>query len=93
VLPVEAQTHARLPDATARLRATVIPRSLKEAVGFIPSNLRYRRAPILSERVGASKRGVSPSPNVAIARSGISGSHRRYRAITPRRGLEMRTPN
>jgi hypothetical protein len=40
VFPVEAHTQARLPAATARLRATVMPRSLKEAVGFMPSNFR-----------------------------------------------------
>jgi hypothetical protein len=50
---------------------------LKEAVGFIPSNFKKRRAPILSERVGASIRGVPPSPSVAIAPSGISGNHPR----------------
>jgi hypothetical protein len=93
VLPVEAQTLARLPSATARLRATVMPLSLKEAVGFIPSNFRCRRAPTLSERLLASIRGVSPSPRVAIARSGISGSHRRYLAITPGLRPEVCTPN
>src|SRR5215211_3029069 len=92
VLPVEAQTLARLPAATALERATVMPRSLKEAVGFIPSNFKKRRAPALSERVGASIRGVSPSPKVAIAPSGISGSHRRYLLITPCPISCVRTP-
>src|SRR5215210_208564 len=92
VLPVEAQTLARLPAATALERATVMPRSLKEAVGFIPSNLRKRRAPTLSERVGASMRGVSPSPRVVIAPFGISGNHRPYLFITPRLCSCARTP-
>src|SRR5918999_2434240 len=93
VLPVEAQTEALLPAATARLRATVIPLSLKEAVGFTPSNFRWRLAPIRSEIALASIRGVSPSPKEAIARSGISGSHPRYLAITPGRRPEVSTPN
>jgi hypothetical protein len=93
VLPVEAQTLARLPAATALLRATVMPRSLKEAVGFIPSNFKKRRAPALFERVGASIRGVSPSPKEAIAESGISGSHRPYLLITPCPISCVRTPN
>jgi hypothetical protein len=93
VLPVEAQTQARLPAATARLRATVMPLSLKEAVGFMPSNFRWRLAPIRSEMLRASIRGVPPSPRVAIARAGISGSHRRYLAITPGRRPEVSTPN
>jgi len=38
VFPVEAQTQILLPEATARLIATVIPRSLKDAAGFILSN-------------------------------------------------------
>src|ERR687883_463091 len=92
VLPVEAQTQARLPEATALLMATVMPRSLKEAVGFIPSNFRNRRAPTPPEIVGASIRGAPPSPMVVTASSGISGSHPRYFRITPCRELELRTP-
>jgi hypothetical protein len=83
VFPVEAQTQARLPVAAALLMATVMPRSLNEAVGFIPSNFRNRRAPTRSEILVASIRGVSPSPMVAMASSGISGSHLRYLRITP----------
>src|SRR5215212_4950506 len=63
--------------------ATVMPRSLKEAVGFMPSNFKNRRAPTRSEILTASIRGVSPSPMVATASSGISGSHPRYLRITP----------
>jgi hypothetical protein len=40
VLPVEAQITALDPSSTAFVIAIVIPRSLKEAVGFKPSYLR-----------------------------------------------------
>jgi hypothetical protein len=40
VLPVLAQITARLPSAIARVIATVIPRSLNEPVGLLPSTLR-----------------------------------------------------
>jgi hypothetical protein len=40
VLPVEAQITALAPCATAMLTATVMPRSLNEAVGLAPSTLR-----------------------------------------------------
>ena len=83
VFPVEAQTAARLPEATARLMATVIPRSLNDAVGFIPSNFKNSRAPTRPESVGASIRGVSPSPMVVTASSGMGGNHPRNRRITP----------
>src|SRR5215212_5727906 len=83
VFPVEAQTQAWLPVAAALLMATVIPRSLNEAVGFMPSNFKNSLAPMRSETLRASIRGVSPSPMVAIASSGISGSHSRYLRTTP----------
>jgi hypothetical protein len=70
-----------------------MPRSLKEAVGFTPSNFRWRLTPSLSERLRASIRGVPPSPSEAMAPSGISGSHRRYLTITPSRKPEVSTPN
>ena len=41
MLPVEAQTTALAPDATAAVMAMVMPRSLKDPVGFMPSTLRY----------------------------------------------------
>ena len=40
VFPVEAQITASAPRPLARETATVIPRSLKDPVGFSPSNLR-----------------------------------------------------
>src|ERR687894_767435 len=83
VFPVEAQTAARLPEATARLMATVIPRSLNEAVGFIPSNFRNRRAPPGGEGGGPRTGGVPPSPMVVTASSGMGGNPPRNRRITP----------
>ena len=42
VFPVEAQATAVAPARTAWVTATVMPRSLKEPVGFSPSCLRAR---------------------------------------------------
>src|SRR4028119_1330824 len=92
VFPVEAQTAALLPEATARLMATVIPRSLNEAVGFIPSNFKKRLAPTRSESVWASIRGVSPSPMVVTASSGMDGNQPRNRRITPCLNTRVCTP-
>ncbi len=39
VLPVDAQMTALLPSCRAMVIATVMPRSLKEPVGFSPSTL------------------------------------------------------
>ena len=39
VLPVDAQMTASAPSSTALDSATVMPRSLKLPVGFIPSSL------------------------------------------------------
>src|SRR5205814_7495322 len=49
VLPVDAHTTALAPSSTALEIAIVIPRSLKDPVGFRPSNLRNTRAPIRSD--------------------------------------------
>src|SRR5215207_11013815 len=92
VLPVEAHTQARAPEVMARLKATDMPRSLKEAVGFMPSNFRLRRVPILLERRGASTSGVLPSPKETIASSGISGSQSRYVLTTPLLPPRVLTP-
>jgi hypothetical protein len=46
VLPVEAQTTALAPSSTALEMARVIPRSLKEPVGLVPSNLRKTCTPV-----------------------------------------------
>ena len=64
VLPVEAHITTRAPFSTASLIASVMPRSLNEAVGFMPSNFKKTRssgAPIQAARRGASISGVCPS--------------------------------
>jgi hypothetical protein len=71
VLPVDAQMTASAPSDTAALTATVIPRSLKEPVGFAPSSLSQTSAPVSSDSRGAEISGVSPSP---IVTSGSTGS-------------------
>jgi hypothetical protein len=57
VLPVEAHTTALAPAATAAVIAMVIPRSLKEPVGFIPSTFRYTSEPVSSESARARTSG------------------------------------
>ncbi len=52
VLPVEAQMTAFAPCSTAFETAIVVPRSLKEPVGFIPSNFTQTRAPVRDEKGG-----------------------------------------
>ena len=61
VLPVDAQTTALAPSSTAFEIASVMPRSLKDPVGFSPSSFKRTRAPTCSESRGASNRGVPPS--------------------------------
>jgi len=75
VLPVEAQMTACAPRPAASLIATVIPRSLKEPVGFMPSNLTDSSKPPPSACAmrGTGRSGVSPSSSVtALVCSGIS---------------------
>ena len=63
VLPVEAQTTARAPCASARETATVMPRSLNEPVGLALSSLSQRSRPSSCESVSAWTSGVEPSPS------------------------------
>ncbi len=44
VFPVEAQATLSMPSRRAAVAPAVIPRSLKEAVGFSPSCLRRTRS-------------------------------------------------
>jgi hypothetical protein len=55
---------------TAAETATVMPRSLKEPVGFAPSSLSHTSHPVRSDRAGASTSGVSPSPSVTSGSTG-----------------------
>ena len=52
------------PSAAACVIAVVIPRSLKDPVGFSPSYLRKRSTPKEAPRRGAGMRGVFPSKSV-----------------------------
>jgi len=64
VLPVDAQTTPRAPAETARLTATVMPRSLNDPVGLLPSIFSQtgRASCRLSRSDGT--RGVPPSWSV-----------------------------
>src|SRR5947209_5579078 len=66
VLPVDAQTTVVAPSSTARVTATLIPRSLNEPVGFAPSHLSQTSTPNRSDRRGACRSGVLPSPSVIV---------------------------
>ncbi len=75
MLPVEAQTTAALPSSTAFDSAMVMPRSLNEPVGFIPSYLRKIRSPppISRASLGAGTSGVEPSPSVTTGVRSLTG--------------------
>ncbi len=64
VLPVEAQITAFAPASAAAEMAMVMPRSLKDPVGFAPSNLIHTSQPVMPLNVRAFVSGVPPSPNV-----------------------------
>src|SRR5829696_1847949 len=49
VFPVDAQMIAFTPCSTARETATVMPRSLKEPVGFAPSTLSQTSQPVRAD--------------------------------------------
>ena len=76
MLPVEAQITASAPAPFARETATVMPRSLKLPVGFVPSSFSSTRAPTRSEIAGASTSGVEPSFRVTTGSPGSSVSSR-----------------
>src|SRR5512143_3815190 len=73
------------PSAFALETAIVIPRSLKEPVGFSPSYLRYSSVPgaIRRASAGAGTRGVFPSSSVTTAYSGTEVKNRPYRRMIP----------
>src|SRR5262245_45652013 len=92
VLPVEAQTTAFDPSSTALLIASVIPRSLNDAVGLAPSYLRNTSHPVWSDRGSERTSGVSPSPSVTTGVVSETGRRPRYSSITPRQVLATATP-
>ena len=85
MFPVDAHITALAPSPTALETAMVMPRSLKEPVGFIPSYFKYTwSAPTSFARAGASIRGVPPSPSVIIGVLLSTSSRSKYSRITPR---------
>src|SRR5512143_641833 len=73
------------PSAFALETAIVIPRSLKEPVGFNPSYLRYSSVPgaIRRASAGAGTRGVFPSRSVTTDSSGTEVKTRLYWRVFP----------
>jgi len=61
VFPVDAQMMAFEPSSTARVTATVMPRSLNEPVGFDPSTFRKTSQPVRADNAAAGTSGVLPS--------------------------------
>jgi hypothetical protein len=84
VLPVDAQTTALSPDWAASEIATVMPRSLNEPVGLLPSTLSQTSQLVCSLSHCAATSGVPPSPSVTTGVSADTGSLSRYSSITPR---------
>jgi hypothetical protein len=74
VLPVEAQTTASAPSPAATLRATVMPRSLKEPVGLAPSTFSHTSQSSSSDSTSAETSGVLPSPSVITGSVADTGS-------------------
>src|SRR6185503_18073562 len=66
VFPVEAHITQRAPCSAALEIAMVMPRSLKEPVGFNPSYLRWTSRPICSDRNSDRMSGVLPSHKETI---------------------------
>ena len=89
VLPVEAQMIASAPLPFAHDTASVMPRSLKLPVGFMPSNLRWVSMPIRSDRRGAWISGVEPSISDTI---GMSALERQPVAVALDQGHAVRPP-
>src|ERR671934_2549694 len=80
VLPVEAHATQEKPSWCAIEIATVMPRSLKEPVGFIPWCLAKRLStPAAAALRGNSYRGVLPSRRVVISPVSTGGSSSRNR--------------
>src|SRR6478735_5900022 len=83
VLPVEAQITAFAPCSTARERATVMPRSLNEPVGFMPSNFTKTFAPVICDSDAAGISGVPPSPRVTTVEASVTPSRSANSRRTP----------
>ena len=87
VLPVDAQITTLAPRSAALEMASVMPRSLNEPVGFIPSTLSSTRAtPAVCAIRGASSSGVPPSSKVTTGVAAVTGRCSRYASMTPGQG-------
>ena len=72
------------PASFAFVIATVMPRSLKEPVGFAPSNFTCTSQPVSSERNSEWMSGVPPSRSVTTGVSGPIGMRSEYSTRIPR---------
>src|SRR3546814_6572114 len=77
------------PCSTARDSATVMPRSLNEPVGFIPSYLTHTSVPVRRDSAGAGRSGVPPSPRVTTVEASVTPSRSAYSRRTPRQTCAM----
>src|SRR3954469_16210127 len=83
--PAVGATNPATPIARARVTAALIPRALKEAVGFRPSSLiRTDRTPIAFAMLGAAIIGVAPSPSETGSSLSSNGRTAEYRHISHR---------
>src|ERR1700742_4413101 len=77
------------PRSTALDTAIVMTRSLKEPVGFMPSNLTQTLAPVRRERASAAISGVPPSPRVTMGVASEMSNRSAYSRRTPRHWLAI----
>src|SRR4051794_38934196 len=86
VLPVDAQTTTLAPVSTALVMAIVMPRSLKEPVGFAPSTFSQMSRSSSAESRSARTSGVPPSSSVMTGVESVTGRCSRYASIRPGQG-------
>jgi hypothetical protein len=84
VLPVLAQTTAWAPAALATEIAAVMPRSLNDPVGLLPSTFSQTSARVRPDSHSEWTSGVPPSRRVIAGVSAGISSRARYSSITPR---------
>ena len=65
------------PSSTAFDTARVMPRSLKLAVGFMPSTFACTSRPRRSDSRGSGTRGVAPSPSETTGVASVTGRNSR----------------
>ena len=79
VLPVDAQMIASAPSASARVTATVMPRSLNEPVGFCPSHLSQISTPGATTAASRSARTSGVLPSFSVTTRSVGSIGRRSR--------------